>query len=98
GRIQLYSPARSVKKKCTTLGRGRIKASCRSGHSVNRGTPHGSAGWVSRMATQLSLSPSLRPRERPRKEIEMQHVPFSCHTAETALKVSFGEWEKLPRL
>jgi REP-associated tyrosine transposase len=40
-------------------------------HSVNRGTPYGSAGWVSRMAAQLGLKPSLRPRGRPRKEIEI---------------------------
>jgi putative transposase len=40
-------------------------------HNINRGTPYGSAGWVSRMATQLGLSASLRPRGRPRKEIEI---------------------------
>jgi putative transposase len=39
--------------------------------SVNRGTPYGSAGWVSRMAAQLDLSASLRSRGRPRKEIEI---------------------------
>lgn len=40
-------------------------------HSVNRGTPYGSPGWVSRMAAQLGLSASLRPRGRPRREIEI---------------------------
>jgi putative transposase len=40
-------------------------------HSVNRGTPCGSAGWVSSMAAQLGLKASLRPRGRPRKEIEI---------------------------
>jgi putative transposase len=40
-------------------------------HSANRGTPYGSTGWVSRMAAQLGLSASLRPRGRPRKEIEI---------------------------
>lgn len=40
-------------------------------HSVNRGTPYGSAGWVSRIAAQLGLNASLRPRGRPRKEIEI---------------------------
>jgi len=40
-------------------------------HSVNRGTPYGSAGWISRMTAQLGLSASLRPRGRPRKEIEI---------------------------
>ena len=40
-------------------------------HSVNRGTPYGSDRWVFRMAAQLGLSASLRPRGRTRKEIEM---------------------------
>jgi len=40
-------------------------------HSVNRGTPYGSAGWVSRMAAQLGLSATLRPRGRPKKALEM---------------------------
>jgi putative transposase len=40
-------------------------------HSVNRGTPYGSADWVSRMAAQLGLGASLRSRGRPRKEIEI---------------------------
>jgi len=40
-------------------------------HSVNRGTPYGSEGWVSRMAAQLGLGASMRPRGRPRKEIEI---------------------------
>jgi putative transposase len=40
-------------------------------HSVNRGTPYGSADWISRMAAQLGLSASLRPRGRPRKEMEI---------------------------
>jgi hypothetical protein len=39
-------------------------------HSVNRGSPYGSAGWVSRMAAQLGLRASLRPRGRPRKEMK----------------------------
>ena len=38
--------------------------------SVNRGTPYGSAAWVSRMAVELGLVASLRPRGRPRK-VEM---------------------------
>jgi hypothetical protein len=48
------------------------------GHSVNRGTPYSSADRVCRMAAQLGLSASLRPRGRPRKEMEMSNVPFSC--------------------
>ena len=40
-------------------------------HSVNRGTPYGSEGWVSPMAAQLGLGASLRARGRPRKEIEI---------------------------
>ena len=39
--------------------------------SVNRGTPYGSAAWVSRIAAELGLTASLRPRGRPRKEMEM---------------------------
>ena len=39
--------------------------------SVNRGTPFGSSGWVSRMAAELGLTASLRPRGRPRKETEI---------------------------
>ena len=39
--------------------------------SVNRGTPYGSAAWASRMAAALGLTASLRPRGRPRKEMEM---------------------------
>jgi putative transposase len=35
-------------------------------HSVNRGTPYGSADWVLRTAIQLGLEASLRPRGRPR--------------------------------
>jgi putative transposase len=40
-------------------------------HSVNRGTPYDSAGWISRRATQLGLSASLRPRGRPKKRMEI---------------------------
>jgi putative transposase len=40
-------------------------------HSVNRGTPYGSAAWVSQMAEALGLTASLRPRGRPRKVLEM---------------------------
>jgi hypothetical protein len=40
-------------------------------YHVNRRTSYGSAGWVSRMAAQLGLRASLRPRGRPRKEMEM---------------------------
>jgi len=36
-------------------------------HSVNRGTPYGSVDWVQRIAAQLGLGASLRPRGRPRK-------------------------------
>jgi putative transposase len=39
--------------------------------SVNRGTPYGSAAWVTRIATELRLAASLRPRGRPRKELEI---------------------------
>ena len=39
-------------------------------HSVNRGTPHGSAEWVQRIATQLGLEASLHPRGRPKKQAE----------------------------
>ena len=42
-------------------------------HSVNRGTSYGSAGWISRMAAQLGLSASLRPRgatEKRNKNLE----------------------------
>ena len=38
-------------------------------HSVNRGTPYGSAEWVSRIATELGLSAGLRPRGRPKKDL-----------------------------
>ena len=36
--------------------------------SVNRGTPWGSAGWVTRTAEAFSLEATLRPRGRPRKQ------------------------------
>ena len=39
--------------------------------SVNRGTPYGSDAWVSRVAAELGLAASLRPRGRPRKELEI---------------------------
>jgi putative transposase len=39
--------------------------------SVNRETPYGSPTWATRMATELGLRASLRPRGSPRKEIEM---------------------------
>ncbi|MGH7410554.1 MAG: transposase [Candidatus Methylomirabilis sp.] len=38
--------------------------------SVNRGTPFGSAEWVSRTARRLGLEASVRPRGRPRKLAE----------------------------
>ena len=34
--------------------------------SVRRGTPYGSGGWVSRIARNLKLESTLRPRGRPR--------------------------------
>ncbi len=37
-------------------------------HSVNRGTPLGSEGWVRRTGHRLGLEASLRPRGRPRKD------------------------------
>ena len=40
-------------------------------HSVNRGTPFGSIAWVSRIAAELGLTASLRPKGRPRKNIEI---------------------------
>jgi len=40
-------------------------------HGVSRGTPFGSIVWVSRMAAELGLTANLRPRGRPRKEIEI---------------------------
>lgn len=39
--------------------------------SVNRGMPYGSPTWASRTAIVLGLRASLRPRGRPRNEIEM---------------------------
>ena len=39
-------------------------------HSVNRGTPFGSAAWAVRIAQHLGLEASLRPRGRPRKQLE----------------------------
>ena len=38
--------------------------------SVNRGTPLGSEDWSRRIADQLGLEYTLRPRGRPRKEPE----------------------------
>ena len=38
--------------------------------SVNRGAPYGSADWVQRIATQLGLEASVRPRGRPKKQAE----------------------------
>src|SRR5262249_47139744 len=35
--------------------------------SVNRGAPYGERGWMERIAEQLGLETSLRPRGRPRK-------------------------------
>jgi len=40
-------------------------------HCVNRGTPFGSVAWVTRMAAELGLTASLRPRGRPRRELEI---------------------------
>jgi putative transposase len=39
-------------------------------HSVNWGTPYGSADWVQYIAAQLGLEASLRPRGRPQKQRE----------------------------
>ena len=39
-------------------------------HSVNRGTPYGSAEWIQRIATQLGLEASLHPRGRPKTQAE----------------------------
>jgi REP-associated tyrosine transposase len=39
-------------------------------HSVLRGTPFGEARWVERAARRLGLEASLRPRGRPRKDVE----------------------------
>jgi putative transposase len=36
--------------------------------SVNRGAPFGDEAWVQRIAQQLNLQSTLRPRGRPRKE------------------------------
>lgn len=36
-------------------------------HSVQRGTPYGSDGWVSETAAEMGLESTLRPRGRPRK-------------------------------
>lgn len=38
--------------------------------SVNRGTPYGPPNWAQRVAAQLGLEASLRPRGRPRKQAE----------------------------
>ena len=37
-------------------------------HCVNRGTPHGGGDWTTRVAGQLGIEASLRPRGRPRKK------------------------------
>lgn len=39
-------------------------------HSVNRGTPFGTAAWGARTASRLGLEASLRPRGRPRSRPE----------------------------
>jgi len=39
-------------------------------HSVNRGTPYGTAEWVQYIAAQLGLEARLRPRGRPQKQRE----------------------------
>jgi putative transposase len=39
-------------------------------HSIARGTPYGDDRWVDRVARRLGLESSLRPRGRPRKEVE----------------------------
>lgn len=39
-------------------------------HSVNRGTPFGSAAWVQRTARRLGLEASVNPRGRPRTRNE----------------------------
>lgn len=36
-------------------------------HSIQRGTPYGSAAWVHATAAQLGLQSTLRPRGRPRQ-------------------------------
>jgi len=38
--------------------------------SVNRGTPFGALDWVLRTAEQMGLEATLRPRGRPRKDVE----------------------------
>jgi hypothetical protein len=43
---------------------------------VNRGTPFGSADWVQRMAIDLGLEASLRPRGCPRNRSKKSNVPF----------------------
>ena len=39
-------------------------------HSIQRGTPYGHAAWVGRIAGQLGLESTLRPRGRPRRDAE----------------------------
>lgn len=46
-------------------GDGEVKA---IRHSVVRGTPHGTADWVTQSAARLQLAHTLRPRGRPRKK------------------------------
>jgi putative transposase len=40
-------------------------------HNVNRGTPYGSAGWVSRMAAQAGFERKPKTTRTPRKEMEI---------------------------
>ena len=44
-------------------------------HSVERGTPYGSAAWVAATADRLGLESTLRPRGRPRKPDHGPSVP-----------------------
>lgn len=44
-------------------------------HSIQRGTPFGSAPWIKRAARRLGLESTLRPRGRPPKGKKL-NVPF----------------------
>jgi putative transposase len=49
--------------------RGELEALRRS---VNRGAPYGTAGWVLAAANRLGLESTLRPRGRPRKQVDLE--------------------------
>jgi putative transposase len=58
--------AEQVSKPLTAAERHAVRNAVRT--SVNRGTPLGDETWVQRIARQLNLQSTLRPRGRPKNE------------------------------